>query len=107
MFISQATVEHGEVNINSDNALTYSPSGNFEGSDTINYKVSDSQGGLTTGSVNIQVKSRDNVEEVQVDNTTAEPSAYVNGGSFSCWSICLLYLIYIRQYRLSEKNTFI
>lgn len=47
--------DHGSVNINPDGALVYTPSANFNGSDTFSYTVSDVCGATATAVVNIVV----------------------------------------------------
>lgn len=43
--ISVTQPSHGSATINADNAVTYTPSANFNGSDSFDYTVSDGRGG--------------------------------------------------------------
>jgi len=55
--VTSASSNHGQVSINSDGTLNYTPSANFNGTDTITYSVSDGNGGLATATVTITVTS--------------------------------------------------
>ncbi|HXT32443.1 MAG TPA: Ig-like domain-containing protein, partial [Vicinamibacterales bacterium] len=46
---------HGSVSINADSTVTYTPNGNFFGSDSFTYTVSDGHGGTDTATVNVTV----------------------------------------------------
>ena len=50
-----ATAPHGEVNINSDGTITYSPYRDFNGSDTITYTVADPDGNTSTSTVAVTI----------------------------------------------------
>ena len=53
--ISAASASNGMVNIASDNSLNYTPNSNFNGSDTINYSLSDGAGGTATSTVAVTI----------------------------------------------------
>ncbi|WP_283193222.1 Ig-like domain-containing protein [Rhizobium sp. AN80A] len=46
---------HGTVTVNSDGTLNYTPAKDFNGIDTVVYRVTDGQGGLSTGVLTITV----------------------------------------------------
>ena len=46
---------HGSVVINADGTVTYTPDADYYGDDSFTYTVSDGNGGITTGTVNITV----------------------------------------------------
>jgi VCBS repeat-containing protein len=46
---------HGHVELNSDGSFTYSPSGDFAGTDQFTYQVSDGHGGVQTATATITV----------------------------------------------------
>ncbi|WP_170940626.1 tandem-95 repeat protein [Pseudoalteromonas sp. NBT06-2] len=51
--VTIATATHGSVTIETDKTLNYTPSSNFNGSDTINYSISDGNGGSTSSTVSL------------------------------------------------------
>ncbi|WP_193745936.1 cadherin-like domain-containing protein, partial [Dickeya sp. MK7] len=53
--VTAATAGNGTVVINADGTLTYTPNGNFNGTDTVTYTVSDGAGGVVTGTLTITV----------------------------------------------------
>ncbi|WP_444995098.1 Ig-like domain-containing protein [Aliikangiella sp. IMCC44359] len=53
--ISAATAVHGNLLINPDNTLTYTPNTGYSGSDTISYTVIDGQGGSANAQVTVTV----------------------------------------------------
>ena len=54
---------HGTVVINPDGTLTYTPDANYDGTDTIVYRVTDGQGGLSTGIVTVTVLPRNDAPD--------------------------------------------
>ncbi|WP_306224535.1 Ig-like domain-containing protein [Bosea beijingensis] len=46
---------HGTLTVNPNGTLTYTPAANFNGTDTIVYRITDGQGGFSTALVNITV----------------------------------------------------
>ncbi len=53
--VTAATAAHGTVVVNPDGTITYTPNGDFNGTDTITYTISDGQGGTATASVSVTV----------------------------------------------------
>ncbi|WP_428628510.1 Ig-like domain-containing protein [Sphingopyxis sp.] len=53
--VTTATAINGTVVINGDGTITYTPRANFNGTDTITYRISDGQGGTTTASVTVTI----------------------------------------------------
>ncbi|GJD94845.1 Ig-like domain-containing protein [Methylobacterium iners] len=53
--IIAASAGNGSVAIGADGRLTYTPNGNFNGTDTITYTISDGQGGTATTTVTVAV----------------------------------------------------
>ncbi len=46
---------HGTVTVNADGTLTYTPNPDYNGTDTIVYRITDGQGGLSTGIITVSV----------------------------------------------------
>ncbi|MBA3540167.1 MAG: tandem-95 repeat protein, partial [Deltaproteobacteria bacterium] len=58
------------------NVVTYTPVANYNGSDTFTYRLSDGQGGMATGTVNVTVTSVNDAPVAVTDTiTTAEDTA--------------------------------
>jgi hypothetical protein len=53
--VVSASAANGTVVINGDGTIDYTPAANFNGTDTINYVISDGQGGTATASVTVTV----------------------------------------------------
>ena len=53
--VTAASAAHGAVTIGANGAITYQPAGNFNGTDTITYTISDGNGGTATGTVQVTV----------------------------------------------------
>ncbi len=54
--VTAATAPNGQVVINPDGKVTYTPNPNFNGTDTITYTISDGQGGFDTATVTVVVR---------------------------------------------------
>jgi large repetitive protein len=54
--VTSASAGNGTVTINPDGSLTYVPNANFNGTDTIIYTITDSEGGVSTAQVSIAVR---------------------------------------------------
>ena len=54
--VTSASAGHGTVTINPDGSLTYVPDPNYNGSDTIIYSITDSEGGVSTATVSVSVR---------------------------------------------------
>lgn len=55
LIVLSASAGHGTVTINADNTLTYTPAANFNGTDTISYRITDGKGSFATGVVQVTV----------------------------------------------------
>jgi large repetitive protein len=55
--VTAASAGHGTVTINSDGSLNYVPDTNFNGTDTIIYTITDSEGGVSTATVSIAINA--------------------------------------------------
>ncbi len=53
--VSAASAGNGTVSINADGSLLYTPNPNFNGTDTIIYRITDSEGGVSTASVTVTI----------------------------------------------------
>ena len=53
--VSGASAANGEVTINDDGTLNYTPNANFNGTDTITYIIDDGNGGADTATVSVTV----------------------------------------------------
>lgn len=65
--VTQARAENGEVNLNSDGTITYTPYRDFNGPDTITYTVTDPDGNTATSFVAVTVTPVNDVPEAQDD----------------------------------------
>jgi hypothetical protein len=63
---------HGQVTVNSDNTVTYTPSSSYVGNDSFTYTISDGKGGTATASVNVTVNS------TTTNNTTNNITQYAD-----------------------------
>ncbi|WP_152552562.1 cadherin-like domain-containing protein, partial [Mangrovibacter sp. MFB070] len=71
--ITSASASHGTVVINANGTLTYTPSANFYGTDSVTYTISDGHGGTATGTLALTVTAvNDNPVAVNDSATTAE-----------------------------------
>jgi hypothetical protein len=62
---------HGQVTVNSDNTITYTPSSSYVGNDSFTYTISDGKDGTATASVNVTVNSTTtNNTSTTTNNTT-------------------------------------
>ncbi|MBA6293663.1 tandem-95 repeat protein [Colwellia sp. MB3u-70] len=72
--VSSASASFGEVIVNNDNTITYTPNLNYAGNDTINYGITDGQGGSDSAQVMVTVKpNRAPVaqnDEITIDGST-------------------------------------
>ncbi len=62
--VTNAVAANGTVAINADGTITYTPNVDFFGTDTIDYTISDGNGGTSSATVSVTVR---NVNEVPVD----------------------------------------
>jgi len=66
---SIGTPTNGTATLNPDGTVTYTPTGDFTGDDTISYVVDDGNGGTDTGEIVVTVAEPDNEPPVAVDDT--------------------------------------
>lgn len=76
--VQSATATNGSVTINSGTTLTYTPTANFNGSDIINYSVSDGQGGTAAATVAIRVSSVNDVPVANADTASTNEDTLVS-----------------------------
>ena len=65
--VTSATAGNGEVNLNSDGTITYSPFSDFNGTDTITYTVTDPDGNTSTSTVAVTVTPVNDAPEAMSD----------------------------------------
>jgi len=68
--VTGASAGHGTVTVNSDGTLTYTPAGDFNGTDAISYTISDGNGGTAAATVAVNVGGT-NDEPVAQNDTAA------------------------------------
>ncbi|MBE2197677.1 MAG: tandem-95 repeat protein [Anaerolinea sp.] len=74
--VSVTAPGNGVAAINVDNSITYTPTTNFNGSDSFAYTISDGNGGADTATVTINVTAQNDAPVAVADNvTTAEDTA--------------------------------
>ena len=90
-----ASAAHGQVTINPDNTLNYTPDRDYAGADTITYTISDGQGGRSSASVALTVTPVNDApvtsgiaDRIKADGTTvtiplAPAFTDVDGGSLT------------------------
>ena len=69
--ITSATATEGTVTVNANNTLTFTPAANFSGTATINYSISDGNGGTSTAQAFIEVQPIANGVNLQVNASSA------------------------------------
>jgi VCBS repeat-containing protein len=75
--VTEASAANGTVTINGDGTLHYAPNANFHGADTINYTVSDGNGGTDTATVVVTVNSVNDVPVANADAATVNEDGLV------------------------------
>jgi Ca2+-binding RTX toxin-like protein len=65
--VTEARAENGEVNLNSDGTITYTPYRDFNGPDTITYTVTDPDGNTSTSFVSVTVTPVNDLPDAQDD----------------------------------------
>ena len=69
---------HGSVSLNSDGSFTYTPSGNYNGSDSFVYKVNDGAADSNLATVSLTITAVNDAPVATAENyTTAEDTALV------------------------------
>ena len=61
---------HGNVQINDDGTITYTPIANFHGTDSFVYQIADGQGGFASATVSVVVDSVNDAPVASVDSAT-------------------------------------
>ncbi|MEX0311959.1 MAG: tandem-95 repeat protein, partial [Tateyamaria sp.] len=70
--VTEASSPNGDVTINSDGTLTFTPDENFNGSTTISYTITDDEGGFSSATVTVTVNPV-NDAPVAADDTETTP----------------------------------
>ena len=70
--VTQASAPNGSVTINVDGTLSYTPNINFNGNDSITYEISDGNGGISLGTVNVTVNAVNDGPVAVDDSVTVE-----------------------------------
>jgi large repetitive protein len=78
--VTIANAAHGTVVINPDGTITYTPDANYNGPDTINYTISDGQGGTSVATVVLTVVP---VNDAPVVAGALAPRSNVDGSAVS------------------------
>ena len=77
--IATVSANNGTVTVNSaDQSLNYSPNANFNGSDTINYTISDGNGGTATALVMVTVNGINDAPVANDDNANVNEDSNIN-----------------------------
>ncbi len=68
---------HGALSFNADGSFTYTPTANYNGTDSFDYTITDADGDVSTATVTITVNSVDDVPVAVNDNvSTSEDTPY-------------------------------
>jgi VCBS repeat-containing protein len=79
LVVDLASAGHGSVVINGNGSLTYTPDPNFNGTDTINYRITDGNGGYSTASISVTINPiNDNPTSTTINNRSANDSDVIN-----------------------------
>jgi CshA-type fibril repeat protein len=70
--VDSATASNGNVSINPDGSITYTPNANFNGIDTITYTITDGNGGTSTATVSVTVNAVNDAPVVNDDTITTD-----------------------------------
>ena len=77
--VATVSANNGTVTVNSaDQSLNYSPNANFNGSDTINYTISDGNGGTATALVMVTVNGINDAPVANDDNASVNEDSNIN-----------------------------
>ena len=68
--VTGASAINGAVTVNPDGTLNYTPNGDFNGTDTISYDISDGNGGTSTGTLTITVTAVNDNPVANADSAT-------------------------------------
>ncbi len=75
--ISAATANNGNVSINNDQSLQYTPNANFFGADIIDYTVNDGQGGSASATVSVAVAGVNDSPTAVSDNVVMQEDSTI------------------------------
>ncbi|MBU0501029.1 MAG: tandem-95 repeat protein [Gammaproteobacteria bacterium] len=70
---------HGAVTVNPDGSFSYTPAANYAGPDSFTYSLTDTDGDLSTATVNLTVSPLDDVPVAVDDSFTLNEDAALNG----------------------------
>ena len=76
--IVSANAPNGTVTINPDGTVTYVPSANFNGTDTITYQISDGMGGFSTATIIVTVNAVNDPPVAVSDTASVNEDSSVN-----------------------------
>ena len=77
LIITEATASNGTVIINSNGTLKYIPNANYHGVDTIDYTISDGNGGIVSSTVTVTVNSINDKPILTKDTATTDEDTTV------------------------------
>jgi len=77
---------HGNLQINTDNYITYTPVTDYYGSDTFSYRVTDSDGDSAVANVSLTVNCSNNCNSAIPENTFYVRSGASGNGSGTDWN---------------------
>src|SRR5581483_2118932 len=70
---------HGSASVGSDNRITYSPSTNYNGSDSLTYKVADGDGEFTTATLSLSVAAVNDAPVASAASASTNEDTAVGG----------------------------
>lgn len=76
--VLSATANNGLANINADQTVTYTPNNNFTGFDTLNYTISDQNGGNASAFVSITINIFNQAPVANPDSVTTDEDTLIN-----------------------------
>ncbi len=100
-----AVAQHGTVVINADGTLTYTPNTDYEGTDTISYRITDGNGGFAEAVVRLLV-NKDPVVVLEAPFVPSLPMPVVPGPSLSADGMVGAVLAEIRALDQQSRDGF-
>ena len=79
VFTVATDVSNGELLLNEDGTFTYTPDGDFNGTDSFTYQVDDGNGGTVTGRVGIMVAAMNDAPVAMDASVSVEEDGVVSG----------------------------
>jgi myo-inositol-hexaphosphate 3-phosphohydrolase len=76
--VQTTTPGHGSVTVEADGVVTYTPDPNYFGGDSFSYRLTDSQGRRSTGTVNITIEAVNDRPVAVADSASTDMSAPVD-----------------------------